>query len=117
MSQYDLSPGQTVPHFPQLKGSLFVSTHALPPGGAPPSGIAPPSMGGGIPRGQTVSPISQTSAHFPIEHDSAPAHFLLQSPQFCGSFWTSMQALPHRLVPPEHDGPHAPFWQTSPPWV
>jgi hypothetical protein len=67
---------QAFAHFPQFFGSFEVFTHAPL---------------------QSVSSLEQLLLHAPLEQTSPSAQVVLQSPQWSGSLFVSMQALPHRV--------------------
>jgi hypothetical protein len=87
-------PAQTVPHEPQLRLSVDVSTHEvlLPP--------KPMNV-------HAVSPLLHTmpaspDAHLPLEHTALPLHRVPQEPQLLLSVCALTHALPHCVSPAPH---------------
>jgi hypothetical protein len=82
--------GQALPHAPQFRGLLVVSTHA---------------------RSQFVS-VPQSGAQAPVRQTSGAGQLVPQVPQFAGSAVTSTQLAPHCESPVAHV--HIPLVQTVP---
>ncbi len=81
------------PHAPQLLGSYFVSTHAVP---------------------HFVVPPAHTSVHVPETHVAPPVHVVPHAPQFFGSLTRSRHDPVQSVRPVGHVSLQVPKLHTSP---
>ena len=129
---HDLPPVQTLPHPPQLMGSVLVSTHAVPHRVSVPQLHAPavqlspagqtlpqlPQFFASVPTStqapeQFVVPVGHVAAQAPAaQTGEVPLHTLPHSPQFWGSSRVSTQDEPQSFVPVGQ--PQLPATQTWP---